>query len=187
MRLVEACSKTLAKLTYTVVPQCKFHLIAVLLVLARNIDTSVISGAADGEASERSFDFSKFTNLQGAKFQVDWRGGGLFWISAALSTLRLTTAPRLSTIQLFLRYSRMRSTKIAIEHTGSDLRQVADEITRIEREFEGAVDVVMLPDAEFKKMFDTLNVRIHHSELALRSSPLRVGSCFLFSAFGPSP
>lgn len=43
----------------------------------------------------------------------------------------------------------------------SDLRWVADEVARIEREFEGAVNLVVLRDAGFKVVLDKLNVRFH--------------------------
>ena len=46
------------------------------------------------EAPERSFDFSEFPNVQHVAFGVNWVGGGLFWIHAALSTLRPATSPR---------------------------------------------------------------------------------------------
>ena len=78
----------------------------------------------------------------------------------ALSTLRPATSPRLSTIRLdFSRPSTAtRSVESAIEITGNNLRQVADEIARIEREFEGAVNLTVFRDPVFEAVSDTLNV-----------------------------
>ena len=113
------------------------------------------------EAFERSFDFSKLQNLQEVDFRVGWTGGSLLWIPMALSTLRPATSPRLSTIRLdFSRPSTAtRSVESAIEITGNNLRQVADEIARIEREFEGAVNLTVFRDPVFEAVSDTLNVR----------------------------
>ena len=111
------------------------------------------------EASERSFDFSKFPNLQGVDLGVGWVHGGLPWIHTALSTLRPTTSPHFSTIQLKFTspYSAHRSVETVVKHTGDDLRQIADEITRIKREFR-AVNVTVLQDQGFKSVLHTLNV-----------------------------
>ena len=90
-------------------------------------------------------------------------GGGLLWIPKVLSTLRPATSPRLSTIQLnFTRpYIASRSVEAAIKATGDDLRWVADEIARIEREFWGAVEVNVCLDSSFEAVSDVLNVRVH--------------------------
>ena len=79
----------------------------------------------------------------------------------ALSTLRPATSPRLSTIRLdFSRPSTAtRSVESAIEITGNNLRQVADEIARIEREFEGAVNLTVFRDPVFEAVSDTLKSR----------------------------
>ena len=84
------------------------------------------------------------------------------WIPIAFSTLRPTTSPRLSTIQLGFDCSEPPTTVPAeslIEGTGNDLRRVADEPSRIEREFEGAVTLTVCRDTVFKVVLDTLNVR----------------------------
>ena len=87
-------------------------------------------------------------------------GGSLLWIYAALSTPRPSTSPHLSAIQLDFAYPGDIGRSL-IEDTGNDLRRVADEVTRIEREFEGAVNVTVLRDPEFKMVTDALNVRFH--------------------------
>ena len=114
------------------------------------------------ETLERSFDFSKFPNLQEVHFdcRISWRGGGLPWVPVALSTLRPAPSPRLSAIRLVLvRSPIIRSIKTLIEDTGHDLRRVADELTRIEREFEGAVSLTVVTDSGFGVVLDTLEVR----------------------------
>lgn len=112
-----------------------------------------------------SFNFSKFPNLRGLEFgfTVDWGEGYLPWIPIALSTLRPATSPRLSTIRLDFSGSSTidRSVETFIEETGSDLRQIADEVARIDREFGGAVDFTVAPDSKFKVVFDRLYVTFH--------------------------
>jgi hypothetical protein len=75
----------------------------------------------------------------------------------ALSTLKYTTSPRLSALQLnFITSS---TTTHTVEDVGNDLRLAADEVARIEREFEGAVKVTVLRDPGYKMVFNILNVR----------------------------
>jgi hypothetical protein len=154
VRLAEACAKTLVKLSYTISVQGKS--------LPFSWSTSLtLSFNVDGrEAFERSFDFSKFPNLQGVDFGVGWTGGGLPWIPAALSTLRPATSPRLSAIQLNFVGSSTAAPSVerSIEAVGDDLGRVADEFARIKREFAGAVSLTVLRDPGFKAVLDTLNV-----------------------------
>ena len=109
----------------------------------------------------RSFDFSKFPNLQEVDIGVGWKGGSLVWIPTALSTLKPATSPHLSTIKLnFFRSPNVRwITGDLVKDAGNDLRWVADEVSRIEREFEGVVDFTVLRDLRFKAALDALNVR----------------------------
>jgi len=60
-----------------------------------------------------------------------------------LSTLKPATSPHLSTIQLDFSCSPgvTRSVEASIQEVGNDLQRVADEVTRIEREFEGTVSL----------------------------------------------
>ena len=115
------------------------------------------------EAFERSFDFSKLPNLREVKFgfRAGRTGGGLLWIPMALSTLGPATSPHLSTIRLDFSRSLIvnRSAMSLIEGTANDLRWVADEVARIEREFEGAVNLNASRDSVFKVVLDTLDVR----------------------------
>ena len=123
----------------------------------------MLFGGVDGtEAPERFFDFSKFPTLQEVILEVGWVRGGLLWIPAALSTLRPATSPRLSTIRLTLvsHSASSRSTKALLKDAGNDLRWVADEFARIEREFYGAVNLNVFWGPGFKAVFDTLNVRL---------------------------
>ena len=81
----------------------------------------------------------------------------------ALSTLRLTTSPHLTTVHLY--FARLlisnRSVASLIEDTADDLRRVADEVAWIKHEFEGAVNPIVDQDPTFKGVLDTLNVRSH--------------------------
>ena len=115
------------------------------------------------EASERSFDFSEFPNLQEVNFRVGWKNGDLLWIAAALSTLKPTTSPRLSVVRLDFTCSLVinQAVETLIEYTGNDLRWIADEVSRIEREFGGVVDLEVHRDSAFEDVLDGLNVRFH--------------------------
>jgi len=81
----------------------------------------------------------------------------------ALSTIKPATSPHLSTVLVDLARSYSTSRPIAslIEDTRDDLRWVADEATRIEREFEGAVNLTVSRDQAFKVALDALNVRFY--------------------------
>ena len=100
------------------------------------------------ESFGQSFDFTKFPNLQEVNFGfvVGWREGGLPWIPLALSTLRTTTSPHLSAMRLNFAGSPVvdQSVESLIEDTGNDLRRIADEVARIGREFQGAVNFTVL-------------------------------------------
>ena len=126
----------------------------------------------DDEAFERSFDFSEFSNLQEVDFQVGWVRGNLLWIPTALSTLKSATSPRLSAIELnfFCLLNTPRS--MVEENAGNDLLRIADEVTRIEREFEGVVNVVVLRDTGFEATLDALNVRFHLCGVTDTSDPV---------------
>ena len=93
---------------------------------------------------------------------VGWVGGSLFWIPAALSTLRPVTSPRMSAIRLNLisHSAAYQSIEILLKNAGSDLRRVADEFTRIEREFEGAVNFSVFRNAGFGAAFDALDLKV---------------------------
>ena len=78
----------------------------------------------------------------------------------ALSTLKPATSPRLSAIQLEFSTTTL-SIAIPIADAGNDLRRTADEVTRIEREFDGAVDVTVAQSSGFRQVFNTLNVRFN--------------------------
>ena len=138
----------------------------------RELLTLTLPPNIDGETFERSFDLSNFPNLKGVDFGVSWLRGGLLWIPAALSTLRLTTSPHLSAIQLtFIRSSTAsQSVQDMTKCTGNDLLSVAEEVARIEREF-GGVNVTVRRDSGFKEVFDKYNVRLHSVGLAIPPRP----------------
>ena len=78
----------------------------------------------------------------------------------ALSKIRHATSPRLSTLGLDFSSSTTINDSAGtwIKNAGNDLRQIADEVTRIEREFEGALNFNMVWDSMFRVVFDTLDV-----------------------------
>ena len=114
-------------------------------------------------------------------FRVSWVAGDLFWIHVALSTLKPATSPCLSAVRLDFAHPAIssRSVEDAINGTGNDLLRVADEVSRIEREFEGAVNVTVLRDLAFKGVLDTLNVRFYSCRAG--DSPRTTNSFPLFS------
>lgn len=79
----------------------------------------------------------------------------------ALSTLRPATSPHLSAIKLDFAGPHLPNLPIdtVINDTGGDLRRVAYEVVRIEREFEGAVLFSVTRDSTFEVVLDTLDVR----------------------------
>jgi len=112
--------------------------------------------------SKRSFDFSKFPNLQNVTLICKVYGsthGGLPWFPTALSTLKPATSPHLSTIQLHFTCASSFFAETLIEDMGDHLRRTADEVSRIEREFKGAVNLTTLRDSNFEGAFGTLKVR----------------------------
>jgi len=107
----------------------------------------------DNEAFERSFDFSGFPKLREVNFShaVCQMGRGIPWIPMALSTLSPTTSPHLSSLHLTFVGSPARLRfEFSIEDMGNDLQQIADQVTRIEREFEGAVNSTVVRDPRFE-------------------------------------
>ena len=117
------------------------------------------------EILEQSFNFSSLQNLREVNFgiTVNWSEGALPWIHMALSTLRSATSPHLSTIRLDFGHSYIpdRSIEPMTQDMGNDLRRIADEVTRIESEFDGAVDLTVVSDPGFAVVLDTLNVRFY--------------------------
>ena len=126
--------------------------------------TLILPSDIDGrETFERSFDFSKLPNLQEVRFGVRWRGGGLRSIPTALSTLRPATSPRLLAIRLGFIDPPASGQLIEppIKLTGNvtnDVRRVADEIARIERELEETLELVVHWGPRFHGIS---NVRFH--------------------------
>jgi len=77
----------------------------------------------------------------------------------ALSTLRPAASPRLSVIKLDFTSFTGVLVETIIADMGSDLRRIADEVARIEREFDGAVNFAVLRDSGFGAAFNSLNAR----------------------------
>ena len=162
VRLVEACGKNLARLSYTISAHRESHHFSWSSRFYREGLTLISSPEVDSrEVLDRSFDFSKLQNLQEVELGVQWVGGGVLWIPMALSTIRPTTSPRLSSIRLDFSRSSIanRFTQAAIGDAGNHLQRLADEVARIEREFKGAVNLTVVRDPGFAVVFDTLDVR----------------------------
>jgi len=87
--------------------------------------------------------------------------GSLHYIPMALSTLKPSTSPHLSQIHLRLTCPTDLDSIFVnwnLENMGDGLPRIAEELTRIEREYEGAVDSSVFRGAGFER-YDTLNVR----------------------------
>ena len=76
---------------------------------------------------------------------MGWTAEGLLWITVALPIFEHASFPRLSPLQLkFVASSTTtHSVKPSIRDTDSDLRWAVDEVARIERGFEGAVNITV--------------------------------------------
>ena len=87
--------------------------------------------------------------------------GSPVWMPMALSTIKPATSPRLSVIQLDFSHPPTcnRSVKAMIREAGDDIRRAANEISRIEGEFEGAVNLTVVWDQSFRVALGALNVR----------------------------
>ena len=87
--------------------------------------------------------------------------GPLHYIPVALSTLKPSTSPHLSDVQLRLTgptHPHYTSENWNLENMGDGVPRIAEELTRIEREYEGVVDLRVFRGAGFER-YDTLNVR----------------------------
>ena len=87
--------------------------------------------------------------------------GSLDYIPLALSTFEPSTSPHLSYIHLRFNgptHPGFASGNWNMENIGDGLPRVAEEFSRIGREYEGVVDLSVFRGAEFER-YDTLNVR----------------------------
>lgn len=97
LMLTEACGESLAKLTYTVDDYSES---LPFLLAPRNISFKLLPDSDGHEAFDRTFNLAKFPNLKEVEFSVNWTPRSLLWITKILSTLKPSTSPRLSVIQL---------------------------------------------------------------------------------------
>ena len=67
-----------------------------------------------------------------------------------LSTLSPATSPHLSSLQLTFLGSPSDFPWVFSEDIGDDLQRIVDQLTRIEREFEGAVNSTVIRDPKFE-------------------------------------
>jgi len=109
------------------------------------------------EAPERSFNFSEFPKLEEVNIShaVCRVGRGPPWIPMALSALRPTTSPRLSSLRLVFFGSPSNLPRgFSIQDMSNDHQRIADQVTRIEREFEGAVNPTIIRDPKFEAVLN---------------------------------
>ena len=77
----------------------------------------------------------------------------------ALSTLKRSTSPRLSSLRLDCVGSPIEQSVVSlIEDMGNDLLSIANEFIRINHEFKGAVNPTVVRDSGFEVVLDALNV-----------------------------
>jgi hypothetical protein len=95
-----------------------------------------------------------FPNLQEVRFGVRWVSGNLRWIPAALSTLKPATSPHLSIIQLSFSGG---TAATQDEEIMNDLQRIGAEMSRIRREFEGAVRLTVIQGGWFKVALEKLD------------------------------
>lgn len=154
---------------------------------ARNVSLTPFSNTDGHEPFSRTFDFAKSPNLREVKFSVYWTSGSLLWIPKALSTIKPTTSPRISDIELnFSGLSPWYTPRDSRERLFNELQLIEDEVARIKCEFVGVVNLTVhqnpgfgvgeldfnlwrasLTDPPVLTSFDTEPVRYSH-----RSSPL---------------
>ena len=170
VRLVEACCETLVELTYmgSILGKSSPAL-SDLLAPHSGSDFLLIPSIDFQGPLERSFDFSNFPRLQKVTFDAHRVHGPIHFIPVALSTLKPSTSPHLSHIYFGLsgpRYSNfyyfIKGTS-NLENMGSDLRRIAEEFSRIEREYEGAVDLSVVRSTGYEPLDKLTNVRFFFS------------------------
>ena len=161
VRLAEACRNTLVKISHTVSLRCKFYPFPLSSWFSCEVLMMQFSDTNQHDTFKRSFDFSNFPHLQEVTFgfKTNGKGGGLPWVSMALSTLRPSTSPHLSVIKLDFSLSGGRLVETMITDMSNDLRRISGEVTRIECEFKGAVSFTVLRNLGFGVVLDSLNVR----------------------------
>jgi len=82
---------------------------------------------------------------------VSRMGRGPPRIPMALSTLNPTTSPHLSSLQLtFIGSTYHLPSQFSIGGMGNDLQRIADQVTRIKCEFDGAVNCTVIRDPSFE-------------------------------------
>ena len=93
-------------------------------------------------------------------FGVRWTHGPLHYISAALSTLEPAASPRLSYVHLsFSQSPTSEGSHSRYDDLDNDIQRIADELTRIEREYKGVVSLCVFRGRGFA-MLDIRNVRL---------------------------
>jgi hypothetical protein len=97
---------------------------------------------------------------------VKWLFGRLDWIPEALSTFKPATSPRLTKVHLGFDYpldqieSQNSHDHSELEDLDRELHWIARELARIEREYEGTVNIVVMMGEEFG-LFTEVDVRVH--------------------------
>ena len=132
-----------------------------------SIGTLTLFTSVGGQESlQRSFDVSKFPRLRTVTLCLrwTWTQGPLHYIQTAFSTLKPSTSPHISHVHLrftgptYLTYYLSPETS-DLENLGNEpLPRIADELSRIERGYEGAVWLSVFRSMEFRRL-DRLDVR----------------------------
>ena len=96
-------------------------------------------------APNRSFDFAKLPRLKEISLTVHWVAGDLLWVATTLSTIKPVTSLHLSTIRLEFHGQRLQQIPLHTrERLANELKFINENVTRIEREFAGVVDLTMV-------------------------------------------
>ena len=135
-------------------------------------------GPGDQESLNRSFNFTKLPNIQEVTFTVRQIHGDILWTHKALSTLMLSTSPRLSAVRLKLGTKPPEDSSIHVrELPDRVIRPIEEQVARIELEFMGAVDVTVQRCPKFEVGAPTFSLHLlltDPSELMKNGLPTRL-------------
>ena len=120
--------------------------------------------------NQPSFDFSKFPNLHELTFNVKWLFGFLDWIPTALSTFKPATSPLLNEVYIGFDYPLNKTylyrdhERWELEYLSGELQWIGRELTRIEHEYEGKVNIMVIDKPKFQRL-TTGDVSFHSCQV----------------------